>query len=385
MDINELKTKFKKIFGRDGAAVFFAPGRANLIGEHTDYNGGYVFPCALTFGTYLIASKRQDSKVNFYSVNFENEGVISADLNDIKKENRWADYPKGVLETFKQAGHIINTGFDALYFGDVPNGAGLSSSASIEVVTAAMINDFYNFGCSLIELAKIGQKAENNFVGMNCGIMDQFASAMGKKDNAILLDCNTLEYSYCPIVLNGISILIANTNYNHKLTGSQYNTRRSQCEEALKLVQSKFKAHYLCQLKPSDLPKAEDLVKDETLIKRMRHAVTENARTLEAVALLKKGDIEGFGKLMNASHASLKEDYEVTGPALDAMAKALQACEGVLGARMMGGGFGGCCIALVKNEFLPEVQEKAGKEYEEALKIKPAFYIAQIGAGARKL
>ena len=385
MEINELRAKFKKIFGREGAAVFFAPGRANLIGEHTDYNGGHVFPCALTFGTYLAASKRQDGKINFYSLNFEDDGIISADISEIKKGGNWADYPKGVVAMFKEDGHILNCGFDALYYGDVPNGAGLSSSASIEVVTAAMINDFYNLGYNLIELAKISQRAENGFVGMNCGIMDQFASAMGKKDNAMLLDCNTLEYSYCPIALQGISILIANTNNNHKLTGSEYNTRRSQCEEALKLLQSKYKVNYLCEMKPSDLEKGKDLISDEVLYRRARHAVEENARTLEAVALLKKGDIAAFGKLMDASHESLKNNYEVTGKALDTMADALHKCEGVIGARMMGGGFGGCCIALVKNEFLEEVQNKAGAEYEAEMGIKPSFYVAQIGSGAKKI
>lgn len=385
MDIKEIKDKFKKVFGREASSVFFAPGRANLIGEHTDYNGGHVFPCALSFGTYLAASKRSDGKVNFYSLNFEKEGIISADINSLVKENKWADYPKGVLEMFKRAGNIINTGFDALYFGNVPNGAGLSSSAALEVVTAVMINDFYGFGHNLIELAQLSQQAENKFVGMNCGIMDQFASAMGKQDNAILLDCNTLEYSYCPIKLQGISILIANTNNNHKLTGSEYNTRRSQCEQALKRIQTKLDIKCLCEVKPEQLDKVKGLINDELLFRRARHAITEDARTIQAVALLKKGDLEGFGKLMNASHKSLKEDYEVTGKALDTMAAALQKCEGVLGARMMGGGFGGCCIALVKNEFLKTVQEQTGKEYFGIMNIKPDFYIAQIGAGARKL
>lgn len=385
MEINELKAKFKKVFGREGAAVFFAPGRANLIGEHTDYNGGHVFPCALTFGTYLVASKRQDDKVNFYSLNFEEEGVISAEINNISKSDNWADYPKGVVSVFKEDGHIFNCGFDALYWGDVPDGAGLSSSAAIEVVTAVMINDFYNLGYNLIELAKVSQRAENCFVGMNCGIMDQFASAMGRKDNAILLDCNKLEYSYCPIQLQGVSILIANTNNNHKLTGSEYNTRRMQCEAALKRLQEKYKINYLCELTPSDLKKGEALIGDEVLYRRALHAVEENARALEAVNLLKKGDIAAFGKLMDASHESLKNNYEVTGKALDAMAEALQKQEGVIGARMMGGGFGGCCIALVKNEFLEEVQKKAGAEYEAAVGIKPSFYRADIGQGARKI
>ena len=385
MNIEKIKDKFKEIFGRQAAAVFFAPGRANLIGEHTDYNGGHVFPCALSFGTYLAASKRSDGKVNFYSLNFEKEGILCADINNLTKENKWADYPKGVLEMFKRAGNIINTGFDALYFGNVPNGAGLSSSAALEVVTSVMINDFYGLGYNLIELAKLSQQAENKFVGMNCGIMDQFASAMGKQDNAILLDCNTLNYSYCPIKLQGVSILIANTNNNHKLTGSQYNTRRSQCEEALKRIQKELKVNCLCEVKPSQLEKVQAFINDDLLFKRARHAITEDARTLQAVDLLKKGDLEGFGKLMNASHKSLKEDYEVTGKALDSMADALQKCEGVLGARMMGGGFGGCCIALVKNEFLKEVQEKTNKEYFDIMNIKPDFYIAQIGAGARKI
>lgn len=385
MDLTIAKNKFKELYGNKPISIFFAPGRANLIGEHTDYNGGNVFPCALSFGTYLLAAMRDDDKINFYSLNFEKDGLIKTDLKHIVKTNNWTDYPKGVIDTLRKRGAYIDKGFDAVYFGNIPNGAGLSSSASIEVVTAVMLNNFFSLDFNMIELAKISQKAENNFVGVNCGIMDQFAIAMGKKDNAILLDCNTLKYSYAPVKLEDVSILIANTNKRRGLADSKYNERRAECENALASLKTKYPIKNLCDLTPEVLEEGKALIKDDIIYKRARHAITENARTIKAVDALKAGDIKGFGKLMDASHKSLKEDYEVTGKELDAIVSAMQKQPGVIGARMTGAGFGGCAIALVENKYIDSVKEAAGKEYKAATGLDPEFYVAGVGDGAAQI
>jgi len=382
MNTNLLQDKFKEFFGNIDAHLFFAPGRANLIGEHTDYNGGNVFPCALTFGTYLMAAKRKDTKINFYSLNFPQNGIIKTDLKIFKKGSDWSNYPKGMLAVMLKAGAKIDCGFDAVYMGNIPNGAGLSSSASIEVLTGVMLNHFFNCGFDMKSIALMAQKAENQFVGVNCGIMDQFIIAMGKKDNAILLDCNTLRYSYVPVALKGISILIANTNKRRELADSKYNERRGECESAFAVLKQKFDIKALCDLNIEQLESAKDLIKNPVVYRRARHAVTENARTLKAVELLKAGDIKAFAKLMDASHASLRDDYEVTGKELDAIVAAMQKQKGVLGARMMGAGFGGCSIALVEESCIEAVKAAAGKEYFEKTGLKADFYTAGIGDGA---
>lgn len=382
MDLNLLQSKFTELFGNKSSNLFFAPGRANLIGEHTDYNGGNVFPCALTFGTYLLAAKRNDDKINFYSLNFPQDGFISTDLKTYKKGADWTNYPKGMLDVMLKAGAPINSGFDAVYMGNIPNGAGLSSSASIEVLTGVMLNTFFNCGLDMLQIALLGQKAENQFVGVNCGIMDQFIIAMGKKDNAVLLDCNTLRYTHVPVVLKGVSILIANTNKRRELADSKYNERRGECDGALALLQQKFNIKALCDLTLEQLESAKDLIPNPVVYKRARHAVAENARTLKAVDLLKAGEIKAFAKLMDASHASLRDDYEVTGKELDAIVAALQKQQGVLGARMMGAGFGGCSIALVEDAFIEPVKAAVAKEYFEKTGLKADFYVAGIGDGA---
>lgn len=382
MDLNLLQSKFKELFGYEGASLFFAPGRANLIGEHTDYNGGNVFPCALTFGTYLLAAKRNDTKINFYSLNFQKDGLISTDLKTFQKGSDWTNYPKGVLDVMLKANAPIDSGFDAVYMGNIPNGAGLSSSASIEVVTGVMLNTFFNCGLDMVQIALLGQKAENQFVGVNCGIMDQFIIAMGKKDHAVLLDCNTLRYTHVPVELKGISILIANTNKRRELADSKYNERRGECDSALAALQQKFDVKALCHLTLEQLESAKDLITNPTVYKRARHAVAENARTLKAVELLKQGDIKAFAKLMDASHASLRDDYEVTGKELDTIVAAMQKQAGVLGARMMGAGFGGCSVALVEDSAIESVKAAAGKEYFEKTGLKADFYVAGIGDGA---
>lgn len=388
MNTEELKNRFMQIFASEQAPrVFCAPGRVNLIGEHTDYNGGHVFPCALSFNTCAAAARRQDGKIRLYSLNFEKTGLIETDLAHASydKKQDWANYPLGVLWAMQKRGLAVTSGFDMLFWGDVPLGAGLSSSASIELASAVALNALFSLRVRQTELAKIGQEAENQFVGMNSGIMDQFASAMGKKGHAILLDCNTLNYKYEPLDLKGVSILICNTNKPHNLIESKYNERRAQSEHALKELQSKLKIHALGELSEEEFEKNKDLITDPVERKRAKHAVYENRRALKAAQKLEQGDLEAFGKLMNESHVSLRDDYEVTGKELDAMAEAAWRQPGVLGARMTGGGFGGCVVALVKDEHIAAFKQNTAREYEAKTGYKPDFYTASAEDGAREL
>ncbi|MDR0291566.1 MAG: galactokinase [Elusimicrobium sp.] len=384
---NDVIKNFETIFKTKPSAVFFAPGRVNLIGEHIDYNGGYVFPCALSLGTYAAAAKRQDNKVRFYSINFPKAGIIEVSLDDIKfqKEHDWTNYPKGVIDVFKKEGYKFDKGFDVLYGGDIPNGAGLSSSASIEVCTGVLLNDFYNLKVDNIRIAKLAQRAENEFVSMNCGIMDQFASAMGHKDRAILLNCNTLEYKLVPLALGGASIVIVNTNKRRELAGSKYNERRAECETALNMLNVKLKLKDLCSMTPEEFEKNKGLITDKTARKRAKHAVYENARTIKAVELLKRGELAGFGKLMNESHVSLRDDYEVSCEELDAVFDLALAQKGTIGARMTGAGFGGCAVCIVKNEDIENFKKNIAPEYEKRTGLKAEFYTAQAGRGAGKI
>ncbi len=388
MNTQELKQKFTEVFQTSAAQrVFASPGRVNLIGEHTDYNGGHVFPCALSFNTYAALAPRTDRRIRLYSANFGDVGIIETDLDHItydKKQN-WANYPLGVLSILLKREYPITNGFDILFWGDIPQGAGLSSSASIELVTATALNTVFDLRIPIFELAKIGQEAENKFVGMNCGIMDQFASAKGKKDYAILLDCNTLQYQYAPLKLDGVSIVLCNTNKPHNLIESKYNERRAQSEQALKDLQSGLTIHALGELTEKEFDKNAHLIKDPVCRKRAKHAVYENQRTLRAVESLEAKDLSTFGKLMNASHVSLRDDYEVTGKELDAMAEAAWKQPGVLGARMTGGGFGGCVVALVQNDAIEAFKKNVATLYQAATGYTPDFYIAQAGAGAREI
>jgi len=388
MNSAELKQKFIAVFNPSKATrIFAAPGRVNLIGEHTDYNGGHVFPCALSFNTYVAAALRQDHKVRLYSANFDSLGIIETDLEHIvyhKKQN-WANYPLGVLSVLLKREYPISCGFDMLFWGDIPQGAGLSSSASIELATATALNQLFDLRIPMFELTKIGQEAENKFVGMNCGIMDQFASGMGKQGHAILLDCNTLQYQYAPLKLDGISILLCNTNKPHNLIESKYNERRAQSEQALADLQKKLKINALGQLTEEEFDKNASIILDPVCRKRAKHAVYENQRTLRAVKALQQNDLAAFGQLMNASHVSLRDDYEVTGKELDSMAEAAWKQPGVLGARMTGGGFGGCVVALVENKSIENFKKNVAALYTKATGYTPDFYIAQAGAGAREI
>jgi len=375
---------FEKVFGKnDNVKAYFAPGRVNLIGEHTDYNGGHVFPCALTIGTYGAAAKRDDRKMRFFSMNFENSRVIEASLDDLEssKTAGWTAYPVGVVWAFEKRGFKLDKGFDMCIFGNIPNGSGLSSSASLEVLTGFIIRDLFGFDVTNQDLALIGQYSENNFNGCNCGIMDQFASAMGKENNAIFLDTSDLSFEYAPITLKGAKIVIANTNKKHKLTDSQYNARRSACEKALEELQAVVDIKGLGDLTPEEFEKHKDAIKDDDRRTKAKHAVYENQRTLDAVKALKAGDLEKFGQLMKESHISLRDDYDVTGIELDTLAEEAWKIPGVIGSRMTGGGFGGCTVSIVKDEAVEEFKEKVGKAYKDKIGYDATFYTVEIGSG----
>ena len=380
--------KFKEIFGdAEGANVYFAPGRVNLIGEHTDYNGGHVFPCALSIGTYAAARKRTDSKLNFYSINFAESGIIQSDMNDIRPEDAagWTNYPKGVIWAFAERGMKIDCGMDFVIYGNIPNGSGLSSSASLEVLTGFVLRDLYGFDVSNTDLALIGQFSENNFNGMNCGIMGQFASAMGKKDCAIFLNTADLSFEYAPLALEDSKIVVTNSNVKHSLVGSEYNVRRTECETALKELQEVVDIKTLGDLTEEEFEAHKSAIKDEVRIKRAKHAVYENQRTIQAVEALKNQDIEAFGKLMNASHVSLRDDYAVSCEEIDVLVDEAWKIEGVLGSRITGGGFGGCTVSIVKNNAVEEFKEKLGKAYKERMGKEASFYLVDIGNGPYKL
>lgn len=380
---------FAELFGdSEGARFYFSPGRVNLIGEHTDYNGGHVFPCALTLGTYGAARKREDNKIHFYSMNLDSFDVVEASLDDLtnKKEYNWANYPLGVVWAFKEKGHTITSGFDMVISGNIPNGSGLSSSASLEVLTGVILTDLFEIkDLSMTDLALIGQYSENNFNGCNCGIMDQFAVAMGKKDHAIFLDTSDLSYEYAPCVLDGAKIVITNSKVKHSLVDSAYNDRRNECAAALKALQSELDIQALGDLTPEEFEAHKSLIKDEIQLQRAKHAVYENQRTIDAVTALKAGDIESFGKLMNQSHISLRDDYDVSCEEIDILVDLAWKIPGVLGSRITGGGFGGCTVSIVKNESVDTFIETIGKTYLEKVGHEAEFYTVDIGDGASRL
>lgn len=380
--------KFKEIFGDEGEiGVYFAPGRVNMIGEHTDYNGGHVFPCALTIGTYGVARKREDKKLRFYSLNFENLGVIESSVEGLKpeKEADWTNYPKGVMWAFGEKGMSVDCGMDLVLFGNIPNGSGLSSSASVEVLTGFILKDMFGFDVTNQDLALIGQYSENKFNGVNCGIMDQFAIAMGKKGHAIFLDTATLEYEYAPIKLENAKIVISCSNKKRGLGDSKYNERRSECETALAEIQTVKDIKSLGELNEEEFETVKENVKSDVRIQRAKHAVYENQRTVKAVDALKNNDVALFGELMNASHVSLRDDYEVTGIELDTLVEEAWKVEGVIGSRMTGAGFGGCTVSIVKDEAVDTFIAQVGKAYEEKIGYAADFYVVEIGDGPQKL
>ena len=385
--MKHLEQKFQEVFGAPAEKQFFAPGRVNLIGEHTDYNGGNVFPCAIDKGTYGLVKKRNDRKFRMYSENFADLGVMEFTLDELTnvKKHDWANYPKGVIKMFLEAGQKIDSGFDILFSGNIPNGAGLSSSASIEMLTAIVLKDLFHLSIDPVEMAQLGKKTENLFIGVNSGIMDQFAVAMGKKDHAILLDCNTLKYAYVPVVLKDEVIVIANTNKRRGLADSKYNERRAECDEALAELQTKLPIKALGELSIEQFEANKDLIKSPVRQKRAKHAVYENQRTLKAQKELSAGNLAEFGKLMNQSHISLRDDYEVTGVELDTLAALAWEQPGVVGSRMTGAGFGGCTVSIVKKDKVDDFIKNVGEAYKNKIGYAADFYIASVSDGAKKL
>lgn len=382
----ELMEKFIEVYGEGGdIREYFAPGRVNLIGEHTDYNGGHVFPCALTLGTYGLARKREDRKLRFYSANFEKLGVIESSLDDLVPSEKagWTNYPKGVMWAFEGKGVMLEQGVDFLIYGNIPNGSGLSSSASVEVLTGIMLKDMFQADkLTMQDLALIGQYSENHFNGMNCGIMDQFASAMGKKDCAIFLDTSTLDFEYAPVKLKDARIVITNSKVKHSLVGSAYNDRRNECEQALKELQKVVDIKALGDLSQEEFEAHKDAITSDICRKRAKHAVYENQRTIKAVNALKADDVEEFGRLMNASHVSLRDDYEVSCEEIDILVDQAWKIPGVIGSRITGGGFGGCTVSIVKNDAVDTFIETLGKQYKEKTGHQAEFYVVDIGDGA---
>ena len=385
---DQLTAKFKELFGGEGdIRAYFAPGRVNLIGEHTDYNGGHVFPCALTIGTYAVARKNQDDRIRFYSLNFEDLGVIESSVNNLEyiKKDNWTNYPKGVIWALQQKGFDIKQGMDIVICGTIPNGSGLSSSASLEVLTCFVLQDLFDIDISMIENALIGQKAENEFIGVNCGIMDQFAIAMGKKDSAIFLDTSDLSYTYAPITLGDAKIVILNTNKKRGLGDSKYNERRAECEMALEELKKVVEIETLGDLSEEQFEQYKDAIRDDDRVKRARHAVYENQRTIKAVKALEDNDLELFGKLMIASHDSLRDDYEVTGKELDTIVEEALKQEGVIGARMTGAGFGGCGVSIVKSDCIDSFIENVGRAYKDKIGYAADFYVVEVGDGPSRI
>ena len=385
MTVPELKLAFESAYGKAAGAVYFSPGRVNLIGEHTDYNGGSVFPCALSFGTYLLLAKNDKKVMNFKSLNQPEIVSLGFEQLTTPLNKSWVNYPLGVIAQFVKRGVEIKDGYNILIWGNVPNGAGLSSSAALEVVTAFAFNDQLGTNFNRTVLAQIGQKAEHEFALVNCGIMDQFVSANGAKDHAVHLNCDTLEFELVPVKLEGVKIVISNTHSPHKLDSGAYNQRVAECKLAVEQLNKVRPLKYLAELTEAEFKSIESAITDPVARKRARHVVGEVQRTSDAVKALKAGDLVQFGKLMNASHVSLRDDYEVTGPELDCMASEAWKIDGVIGSRMTGGGFGGCTVSLVKDKAIDTFIKEVGAAYEAKIGIKPEFYIAEIGDGACKL
>ncbi|MCE1199579.1 MAG: galactokinase [Marinilabiliales bacterium] len=385
MTTEQLKEKFIEKYGPGEVNGYFSPGRVNLIGEHTDYNGGFVFPCALSFGIYCLVRKTARKTVRFASLNLPFEAEVKVTELNQRVGKEWVNYPIGVFAQFMKKGITFEEGADLLFWGDVPTGAGLSSSAAMEVVTGVMINDQYNIGVDKVEIALMGQKAEHEFALVNCGIMDQFVSANGKKDHAVFLNCDTLKYELVPVVLKGVKIVISNTNSPHKLDSGKYNERVAECKAAVAAIQPYKQIAALGELSWEEFLSVEDKIENETVRRRARHVVSEIKRTEDAVKELRANNLEKFGQLMNGSHDSLRDDYEVTGFELDTMVEEGRKIAGVIGTRMTGGGFGGCTVSLVRDEAVDTFVEQVGRNYEQKTGLKPVFYVAEIGDGGKKL
>ncbi|MCR5347281.1 MAG: galactokinase [Fretibacterium sp.] len=384
----DMTARFYELYGKDTQPeLFFAPGRVNLIGEHTDHEGGHVFPCAIDFGIWALAAVCPGETVRLCSLNFGDQGVVEAPAHGIEHDiaRGWANYPLGVLRILEDHGYALPAGLNLLFQGNLPEGAGLSSSAAIEVLTACIVNDLFGFGLDGVKRALLSQEAENRFIGVQCGIMDQFAVSMGKKDHAILLDCAKLDYRYAPLPLGGCRLVIANSNVPHSLASSEYNLRRQQCEAALADIQKVRPAENLCELSEDEFNAVQEAIRTPEALRRARHAVTEDARAVRAVAALEAGDLVTFGELMKGSHLSLRNDYEVTIPELDALAELAWAHPGVVGSRMTGGGFGGCTVSIVERDAVEDFIRVVGEEYARRTGRRASFYVTGTANGAGRV
>lgn len=382
-----MKSKFLEVYGSGSMDVrhFFSPGRVNLIGEHTDYNGGYVFPCALSLGTYGLIRLNEDNTIRLYSNEIGNE-VAEFNFSNLEysEEDGWTNYPKGVIREFIKRGYKIDRGFDVLIYSTLPKASGLSSSASLEVLMGFMMKSMFDLDISLIDLAVLCKNVENNYIGVNCGILDQFAVSMGREDHAIHLDCNTLKYEYVPVKLDGVNIVLLHTNKERSLIDSKYNERRDECQSALDILRECNDIQTLGDMTKEGFD-IEKCKLDETLLKRAKHAVYENQRTIEAKELLENGDLEGFGKLMKASHISLRDDYEVTGIELDTLANLAWSFDGCIGARMTGAGFGGCTVNLVKSDRVEDFRTYIMGGYRDKIGYDCRVILSDVGSGPREL
>lgn len=388
MNMKDLQSKFKTMFNNlTEPSICFAPGRINLIGEHTDYNGGYVLPATISYGTYAFGVKRTDHTLRLFSLNFPETGIIECDLSDLsfQEEDSWANYPKGMIEAIKNRTYPIQTGADILFYGNIPNQAGLSSSASIELVTGILMEELFSFTLPRLSLIKLGQHVENQYIGVNSGIMDQFAIGLGRQEHAILLNCKTNDYEYVPIHLHGFEIVIIHSNKQRTLAESKYNERFNECKTALETLQTVLPIKSLSDVSLEQFNAYQHVIKNSTIRKRAKHVISENERTLQASNELKNGNLSAFGKLMNESHQSLQQDYEVTGKELDTIVHAAWKQQGVLGARMTGAGFGGCAIAIVAKEKVAAFKENVNDIYKRSIGYDASFYTAAIVDGARSL
>ncbi len=384
----DLPKDFVKIYGGDESSVkiFSSPARINIIGEHIDYNGGMVFPAAINRYLYVAIRKRSDTKIIYNSIQFP--GTFEFDVNDnfsYKEENQYANYLNGILSQLKEKGFTFPCGFEILMASNVPAGGGISSSSALECGFAYAVSETFGFGIDRVEIAKLGQMSEHRFMNVNCGIMDQFIISVGKKNTAVKLNCDTLDYEYAPLDLGDYRFVVMNTNKVRRLADSKYNERRGQCEEALKILQdSGLKISALCQLTPEDWEKSKDAIKDEILLKRAKHCIYENQRVKDAVKVLNEKNLVALGELLDASHKSLKEDYEVTGIELDTLAETSQKQKGCLGARMTGAGFGGCAIALVHKDCIDDFITNVQKIYTETVGYNAGFFACESGDGVKE-
>jgi len=380
MQLKELEKIFTDNFGEGEYSCFHSPGRVNLIGEHTDYNGGYVFPCALSFGTYGIIRKRNDNILKFASTDFDLQVEIDLDDLEYKKEHDWANYLKGVVKEFVDMG-VKLSGFEIMISGNIPNASGLSSSSSVEVLAATMLNEMFDAKIDKIEIVKLCQRVENNYIGVQTGIMDQFAICMGKENFAMFLNCDTLDFQYVPIKLDNFKLIISNTKKRRELADSKYNERRGECDEACR----DLGINLLADITPDEFEKNKHKIKSEVVLNRATHVIYEIDRTVRAVTELKNGNISTFGELMNQSHESLKDLYEVSCKELDVLVSEALKIKGTVGSRMTGAGFGGCTVSIVENDFVDEFIKTVGENYKKEIGHDADFYLAEIGDGAKFL